>query len=85
VSRWDTLAERMPFPVLAISIDSGAELMAEFETACPARGIRLFVLPPRSPKLHGAVERAKASPGSATDWKRRVACRGWPWPRKIGV
>ena len=24
----------------------------------PRRGIRLFVLPPRSPKLHGAVERA---------------------------
>ncbi len=32
--------------------------MAEFEAACEARGIRLFVLPPRSPKLHGAVERA---------------------------
>ena len=32
--------------------------MAEFETACETRGIALFVLPPRSPKLHGAVERA---------------------------
>jgi len=32
--------------------------MAEFEAACADRGIRLFVLPPRSPKLHGAVERA---------------------------
>jgi putative transposase len=30
----------------------------EFEVACQARNIRLFVLPPRSPKLHGAVERA---------------------------
>jgi putative transposase len=54
----DRLAERMPFEVRAISIDNGAEFMAEFETACQARGIRLFVLPPRSPKLHGAVERA---------------------------
>jgi transposase InsO family protein len=54
----DRLAERMPFPVRAISIDNGSEFMAEFETACEARGIRLFVLPPRSPKLHGSVERA---------------------------
>ena len=54
----DRLAERMPFPVRAISIDNGSEFMAEFEAACEARGIRLFVLPPRSPKLHGAVERA---------------------------
>jgi putative transposase len=54
----DRLAERMPFEVRAISIDNGSEFMAEFEAACEARGIRLFVLPPRSPKLHGAVERA---------------------------
>ncbi len=54
----DRLAERMPFGVRAISIDNGAEFMAEFEAACQARAIRLFVLPPRSPKLHGAVERA---------------------------
>jgi putative transposase len=52
------LAERMPFPIRAISIDNGAEFMAGFDTACQTRGIRLFVLPPRSPKLHGAVERA---------------------------
>jgi transposase InsO family protein len=54
----DRLAERMPFRVRAISIDNGSEFMAEFEAACQARGIALFVLPPRSPKLHGAVERA---------------------------
>jgi transposase InsO family protein len=54
----DRLAERMPFPIRAISIDNGSEFMAEFETACAEREIRLFVLPPRSPKLHGAVERA---------------------------
>lgn len=54
----DALASRMPFPVRAISVDGGSEFMAEFEAACQARGIALFVLPPRSPKLHGSVERA---------------------------
>ena len=51
----DHLAERMPFGVRAISIDDGSEFKAEFEQACEARGIRLFVLPPCSPKLHRAV------------------------------
>jgi transposase InsO family protein len=54
----DALAERMPFPIRAISVDNGSEFMAEFEAACAERAIRLFVLPPRSPKLHGSVERA---------------------------
>ena len=31
---------------------------AQFEATCQERGIRLFVLPPRSPKLNGCVERA---------------------------
>jgi transposase InsO family protein len=54
----DALLERMPFAVRAISIDNGSEFMAGFEAACQVRGIALFVLPPRSPKLHGTVERA---------------------------
>jgi putative transposase len=54
----DALASRMPFPVRAIQVDNGSEFMAGFEAACAARGIRLFNLPPRSPKLNGAVERA---------------------------
>jgi putative transposase len=54
----DALAARMPFPVRAISVDGGSEFMAEFEAACQARAIALFVLPPRSPKLHGSVEQA---------------------------
>jgi transposase InsO family protein len=54
----DALAARMPFPVRAISVDGGSAFMAEFEAACATRGIALFVLPPRSPKLHGSVERA---------------------------
>ena len=32
--------------------------MADFETACQRDRVRLFVLPPRSPKLNGCVERA---------------------------
>ena len=54
----DALLARMPFPVRAIQIDGGSEFRGEFEVACKARGIRVFVLPPRSPKLNGGVERA---------------------------
>lgn len=54
----DELKARMPFPVRAIQVDGGSEFEAVFETECQTRGIRLFVLPPRSPKLNGGVERA---------------------------
>jgi len=54
----DTLGERIPFPVRAIQVDGGSEFQAAFEEACQQRGIHLFVLPPRSPKLNGHVERA---------------------------
>ena len=40
-------------------MDGGSEFRAEFEDACQERGIHLFVLPPRSPKLNGHVERAQ--------------------------
>lgn len=53
----DDLVTRMPFPVQAIQVDGGSEFMAEFEAACEQRGIALYVLPPRSPKLNGRVER----------------------------
>ena len=54
----DELHERMPVPIRAIQVDGGSEFMAGVEAACQARGIPLFVLPPRSPKLNGHVERA---------------------------
>jgi transposase InsO family protein len=44
--------------VRAIQVDGGSEFQAEFERECEKRGILLFVLPPRSPKLNGRVERA---------------------------
>jgi len=55
----DVLQKRMPFPVRAIQVDGGSEFKAEFEAACQAKGLLLFVLPPRSPKLNGRVERAQ--------------------------
>jgi len=54
----DTLQHRMPFSIRAVQVDGGSEFAAEFEQACQQRGLHLFVLPPRSPKLNGAVERA---------------------------
>ncbi len=49
----------MPFPVRARQVDGGSEFAAAFERACQERNIRLFVLPPRSPKLNGSVERVQ--------------------------
>jgi putative transposase len=54
----DTLQARMPFPVKAIQVDGGSEYRAQFERTCKELGLRLFVLPPHSPKLNGRVERA---------------------------
>ncbi len=55
----DQLINRMPFEVRAIQVDGGSEFAAEFERECERRGVRLFVLPTRSPKLNGHVERAQ--------------------------
>ena len=54
----EAIIERSPFPVRAIQVDGGSEFMAGFEDACRQKGILLFELPPRSPKLNGRVERA---------------------------
>ena len=55
----DTLLKRMPFPVKVIQVDGGSEFQDAFEEECQRREIKLFVLPPRSPKLNGHVERAQ--------------------------
>ena len=55
----DAVIERMPGPVRAVQVDGGSEFKAVFEEACREKGLRLFVLPPRSPKLNGCVERAQ--------------------------
>ena len=54
-----SMRRRFPFSIKAIQVDGGSEFQAAFESACRDLGIRLFVLPPRSPKLNGHVERAQ--------------------------
>jgi putative transposase len=54
----ETLEQRMPFKVKALQVDGGSEFYSEFEEECERRKILLFVLPPKSPKLNGCVERA---------------------------
>lgn len=54
----DSLILRCPFKIKAIQVDGGSEFKKEFEEECQRRGIKLFVLPPNSPKLNGCVERA---------------------------
>lgn len=54
----DYLEKKFPFRIKAIQIDGGSEFKKDFEEECQKRGILLFVLPPRSPKLNGHVERA---------------------------
>ena len=54
----ETLEQRMPFKVKALQVDGGSEFYSDFEEECQRRKIRLFVLPPKSPKINGCVERA---------------------------
>ncbi len=49
---------RFPFAITAIQVDGGSEFMAEFEQECQMQQLPVWVLPPRSPKLNGHVERA---------------------------
>jgi transposase InsO family protein len=53
----DAILERTPNAVKALQVDGGSEFKADFEALCQERGLPLFVLPPRSPKLNGCVER----------------------------
>ena len=57
----DDLIARAPFPIKALQVDGGSEFMAEFEQACADKMLPLYVLPPRSPKLNGAVERCNGA------------------------
>lgn len=57
----DKLLTAFPFKIKGIQVDGGSEFMAEFEQACKAKNLALFVLPPKRPQLNGAVERAQGS------------------------
>jgi len=52
------MEKKFPFPIRAIQIDGGSEFKKDFEAACQARKKRLFIIPPRAPKLQGYVERS---------------------------
>lgn len=52
------MERKCPFKVRAIQIDGGSEFKKHFEEACRAKGIQLFIIPPRTPKLQCFVERA---------------------------
>jgi putative transposase len=82
----NTLLARMPFKVKAIQVDGGSEYRAGFEEACQRLGLKLFVLPPHSPKLNGRVERAHRThleefyaviPDSAQLEKLNIALYKW--------
>ena len=57
----DNLVSAAPFTVKAVQVDGGSEFMAEFEAARAAKGGALAVLPPKSPKQNGRVERLQAT------------------------
>lgn len=51
------LRTKFPFKIRAIQIDGGSEFMDQFEGACRAKHILLFVNHPNQPKQNGGVER----------------------------
>jgi len=55
----DTMLQRKSFPINAIQVDGGSEFQDAFEEECQRRHMKLFILPPHSPKLNGHVERAQ--------------------------
>jgi putative transposase len=55
------LINRAPFTIHPIQVDGGSKLRDEFETACEALNISLFVLPPKSPKYNGCEETANGA------------------------
>ena len=56
----DKLRAEMPFPVAALQVDGGSEFVANWRPPV-GPGIELLVLPPKSPELNCAVDRADGS------------------------
>lgn len=73
----DRMRQRLPFAIKAIQVDGGSEFKADFEAYCQKHNLALFVLPPRSPKLNGCVERLQRTFGEefyqCTDAPPRIA------------
>ena len=68
------LFSKVPFRVKAIKVDGGSEFYGEFEKECQRRGVRLYVVRPRSPEEQGYVERAQGIHRSK--FTRAMIC---PW------
>lgn len=51
------LLKHWPYKPTELQVDGGSEFRASFELSCKTNNIKLFVLPPRSPKLNAGVER----------------------------
>ena len=64
----------LPFPVRSVQVDGGSEFRRDFEEACREADVPLFVLPPKSPRRNGCVE--KANDSSRTEF--RGLCAGGP-------
>jgi putative transposase len=52
----DTLINRMAFLIAALQVDGGSEFAADLNKSVSNEAYRLFVLPPRSPRLNGHLE-----------------------------
>lgn len=53
----DEVLRRLPFRVLAIQTDNGAEFQSRFHWRLESRGIRHFYIRPRTPHVNGKAER----------------------------
>ena len=52
------LIPTLPFNIKSIQVDGGSEFRKDFEKACKELNIKLYVLPPYSPKQNGRIERS---------------------------
>ena len=52
------LIPTLPFNIKSIQVDGGSEFRKHFEETCKELNIKLYVLPPYSPKQNGRIERS---------------------------
>jgi len=73
----DELQDRTPSAIRTIQVHGGSEFKAEFEEEYQKRSLRLFELPPRSPKPYGCIERANRT---HKEKSYPVCASRIPWP-----
>ncbi|MGH6811192.1 MAG: hypothetical protein ACREDM_02230 [Methylocella sp.] len=57
----DKLIAEAPFAIGGIQVDGGSEFKSAFEEECEARGLEIFILPPKRPGLNDCVERVQST------------------------